>query len=290
MGGTARIAVVGGTEAMLDRAVALADRCEARWSRFLPTSDISRLNSARGATVDVDPLTVTLFDAMRDAVAVTDGDFSPTLLPWLIAAGYGASVTAPDLVTDLPHDSVAGGDIRAVVIDGLNVRLPPHMTVDAGGIGKGLAADLVVAALLNDGAAGALAEIGGDVVVAGDAPDGVAWRLAVEDPFQPDAIRGLVRVASGALVTSSQRKRRFTTERGERHHLIDPRTGDSVVTDVQTVSVIAHSGARAEALAKSGFLRPTGAFLDWMPRVGAAALIIDGEGVAHASANWADYT
>ena len=290
MGGTAHIVVVGGTEAMLDRAVALADRCEARWSRFLPTSDVSRLNVARGATVDVDPLTVTLIEAMTEAVTITDGDFAPTLLPWLIAAGYGASVTAPDLVTELPQDSVAGGDIRAVVINGLSVRLPPHVTVDAGGIGKGLAADLVVAALIDDGAAGALAEISGDVVVAGDAPDGVAWRLAVEDPFRPDAIRGLVRMASGALVTSSQRKRRFTTERGERHHLIDPRTGDSVVTDVQTVSVIAGSGARAEALAKSGFLRPVRAFLDWMPHVGAAALIIDGDGVAHASANWADYT
>ena len=90
-------------------------------------------------------------------------------------------------------------------------------------------------------------------------------------------------------MTSSQRKRRFDTAAGVRHHLIDPRTGASALTDIQTVTVIAATGVRAEAISKSGFLRPVEEFLAWLPQVGAAALLVDSAGRQHVSANWGRY-
>jgi thiamine biosynthesis lipoprotein len=60
MGGTGAIVLVGGTDELLDECFALADRCEALWSRFLPDSDISRLNWANGRPIPVDPLTTRL--------------------------------------------------------------------------------------------------------------------------------------------------------------------------------------------------------------------------------------
>jgi thiamine biosynthesis lipoprotein len=53
--------------------------------------------------------------------------------------------------------------------------------------------------------------------------------------------------------------------------------------------VIASTGARAETLTKPGFLRDTIAYLEWLPTVGAAGLVIDDEGVAVASGNWETY-
>lgn len=289
MGGHARVTVVDGTEDQLDAAIALADRCEARWSRFLPESDLSRLARAGGAAVSVDPLTAMLITVMREGAELTDGDFDPTLLPSVVAAGYGASVVAPDLVTVLAGDARSGGDLDAVRIDGSTVRLPRGMTLDAGGIGKGFAADLVVAGLLASGAAGALVEISGDLVAGGTAPDGIAWRLDIEDPFETVTPLARVRFVAGALVTSSQRKRRFETDRGPRHHLIDPRTRDSAVTDVQTVSVIAATGARAEAIAKSGFVRAPDEFLSVVDTWNAAALLVLADGTVRMSSGWEAY-
>mgnify|MGYP003486070655 FL=1 len=74
MGGHATITLVGGGEDLVARCFALADHLEARWSRFLPTSDISRLNWAEGASVEVDPVTVQLISAMREAAELSDGD------------------------------------------------------------------------------------------------------------------------------------------------------------------------------------------------------------------------
>ncbi|KGJ72323.1 hypothetical protein GY21_16200 [Cryobacterium roopkundense] len=298
MGGRASVMLVGGGPAALARVFALADRCEQLWSRFLPDSDVTRLNWAEGRAIEVDPLTVRLIIAMTEAAALTSGDYDPTLLPDLVAAGYAASVLTPDRITTLPASARAPGNLRGIVIDGSTIRMPLGTTIDPGGIGKGLAADIVCEDALAGGAWGALAEIGGDIVVAGQAPDDVAWRLGIENPlrFAENAIdtaperSAIVRLASGALVTSSQRKRRWSTAQGDRHHLISPRTHLSALTRIQTVSVIAATGARAESLTKPGFLRDTTEYLAWLPTVGAAGLVIDDTGTLTSSANWKNYS
>ena len=53
MGTTAHVVVVaddgGDADALVETAAARLDELEARWSRFLPTSEVSRLNAAGGA-------------------------------------------------------------------------------------------------------------------------------------------------------------------------------------------------------------------------------------------------
>jgi len=289
MGGSGSIMVVGGSESLVTELVELAFECERRWSRFLPYSDLSRINWAEGRPVEVSPLTVSLIEAMVEGSELTGGQFDPTLLPDLLALGYRESVVNSRRVTSLPASAQSPGDLLGVHIEGTTVTAPKGTTLDAGGIGKGFAADLVCERGMAAGAWGVMAEIGGDIVVAGRAPEGVAWSLAIEDSFDTDARRDYVRIAAGAIVTSSQRIRRFDTPGGPRHHLIDPSTHDSASTKVQTVTVIASTGARAETLTKPGFLRDTIAYLQWLPTVGAAGLVINDDGVALASGNWETY-
>jgi thiamine biosynthesis lipoprotein len=230
-----------------------------------------------------------LLEKMIDGHRLTGGEFDPTLLPDLLAAGYVASAVHPDRRTTVPATAVSPGNVAAVRTVGTTVIMPVGTTLDAGGIGKGLAADLVCDYVLSEGGWGVMAEIGGDIVVAGEAPDGVAWRLGVEDPHSPDEHRSIIRLPAGALVTSSQRKKRFETPDGMAHHLIDPRTRASATTTVQTVSVIATTGAKAETLTKPGFMRPPHDYLAWLPTVGAAGLVIDESGEALFSENWENY-
>ncbi|MDX2026311.1 FAD:protein FMN transferase [Microcella sp.] len=296
MGGTARLWVVvpadadtsGGSFAALveDRGAHL----ERRWSRFIAESDLTSLTEASGHSVEVDDDTVTLLQAMRDGWRETDHDFDPTLLPAVVAEGYGRSVIDASRSTQLPESARSRGDLDAMRIAGTTVTLPRGTALDAGGIGKGLAADLIAADLIAAGAAGCLVEVGGDIRVRGNAPDGVAWRIAVDDPFVPGTERQQVRLRDGGIATSSQRKRRWTTNSGdERHHLIDPLTQRSVISSIQTVTVIASTAARAEVLTKPGFLRPPRDYLDWIPTRGAAALLIDADGAEYTTTNWSDY-
>lgn len=296
MGGTARAWAVIDTETALpsDLMVALVESrgrdLEQRWSRFIADSDLTRLTESGGRPVTVDEDTVTLLEAMRAGWHETDRDFDPTLLPAVIAEGYGRSMIDPARSTRLPELARSRGDLDAMRIEGTTVTLPRGTALDAGGIGKGLAADLIAADLMAAGVAGCLVEFGGDLRVCGTAPDGVAWRVAVDDPFVPGTERQQIRLPDGGIATSSQRKRRWMSDSGdERHHLIDPATERSAISSIQTVTVIAATAARAEVLTKPGFLRNTDDFLEWIPTRGAAALLIDANGAEYTSTNWSDY-
>ncbi len=291
MGNRCVLTVVGAGLSVAEAGLALVQRLDALWSRFRHDSDITVLNLAEGEPRHVDPLTCLLIGEMIDAHRRTRGDFDPTLLPALVNQGYVSSRVDTSLTTLLPTTAEPRGDLDSIRIDDNDVVIVPRgTTLDPGGIGKGLAADLAVAQMLEHGGTGALAQIGGEVVVLGTPPDGEAWLIGVEDPFHPDEHCDVVRLLHGAVATSSTRKLRWKTIEGEQvHHLMDPRSGRSVRTDVQTVTVIAGSGAHAEALTKPGFLRPLGEYLAWLPTKAAAALVVTVDGVMHTTANWSDF-
>lgn len=289
MGGHGTITLVGGSEQLLTQCWALAHTCEELWSRFLPDSDISRINWAEGAPVTIAPLTRQLIAAMIAGHALSEGSYDPTLLPDLLQAGYSHSATDVTRATTLPASAQAPGQLEAITFTDSEVIVPRGTTLDPGGIGKGVAADLISQWALEQGAFGVMVELGGDIVVQGQAPDGVAWRLGVEDPFNPEAHLDIVRIQQGAIVTSSQLKRRFGTPEAPTHHLINPGTHTSAISPAQTVTVIAASGARGEALTKAGFHRSPQMYLEWLPTVGAAGFIVMADGTHLSSTNWSSF-
>lgn len=290
MGGHGTISLVGGGEALLDECWALAETCEQLWSRFIADSDISRINWSEGKPVKIAPLTRQLIATMIASNTLSLGTYDPTLLPQVLAAGYVGSAVSPEKRTTLPASAHAPGNLAGIEFTDDHVIVPSGTTLDPGGIGKGFAADLVAEFALGQGAYGVMAEFGGDIVVQGDAPDGIAWRLGVENPFTEEGHVSIVRLLRGAVATSSQLKRRFGPEENSTHHLINPLTSSSAVSAAQTVTVIASSGARAEALTKRGFVETPETYLNWLPTVGAAGLIILADGAQQQSPNWSTYS
>jgi thiamine biosynthesis lipoprotein len=133
------------------------------------------------------------------------------------------------------------------------VRLPAGVGIDPGGIGKGLAADIVVGELLGAGAAGALVSLGGDVRVAGEPPDGDRWTLVVEHPVTGADLLA-VGLVDGAVATSSTLRRRWAVEGGTRHHVVEPTSGRSATGPLVAATAVAGEGWWAEALATAALL------------------------------------
>ncbi len=288
MGTVANISVVGGTDEMAAELERTARLLESLWSRFIEDSDISRLNNAEGEPTPVNPQTVKLVTEMLAAKTLTDGDYDPTILPKLMAEGYAASRVNPTNVTTLPASARWPVDTSTTTIVGNVCTLPVGMTLDPGGIGKGLAADVLAALAMERGAIGVLVEMGGDVRITGTPPDGDQWRIGIEDPFVEGRTIARVNLVDGAVATSSTLKRTWEKDGRAANHIIDVRTGSSMDSTVVTVSVIATSAAIAEVLAKSGFTRSD--FLRWIPTLGAAALVTYKDGTTAQSSNWQDYS
>ena len=247
MGVTCVATVVGtNSHAIAVRCLDLVEEFESLWSRFIPTSDISRLNNANGQPTLVDERTLTLIHHMIAAHQATHGAYNPTLLPLQIAAGDAQSLIN-DRITELLTDSIVFSHLSGIHVfhDG-KVSLPRGMTLDAGGIGKGLAADLILQFALEQGAQAACINLGGDMAI--NTGDSIGWDVEIVSPLDPDAILDTVRIAVGGVATSSLFARQRNSA-GITSHLFS----DSSAHDTQhTVgaTVIANSAAWSEAWTK----------------------------------------
>lgn len=264
----------------------LAD-LEAMWSRFLPDSDISRLNMAGGSPVWVSSETRHLLDHMRAGVVMTNGDFNPTLLPLQMAADDAASLVDGGR-TVIPSDAVPFSHLDQVkLFDDGRVSLPRGMTLDAGGIGKGLAADLIADELMAAGAHSVCVNVGGDLRVTGPTPDGNGWAVDILEPLDSSTQVARVNIASGAIATSSSRARWREGKGPERHHFSDLHA--SSVEAVRGVSVIASTAAWAEVWTKSAFIRPVDEYLEAVGNIGLAACVVTLDGAQRVTENWKAY-
>jgi thiamine biosynthesis lipoprotein len=286
MGTRAHVLIEGPPE-LLPLACHEIDRLERLWSRFIADSDVSRLNRAAGAPVEVEPVTIELITRAAEGWRITEGLFDPTFLNELVAAGYDrdfddirtdgggqAPTAAPlrPLGPDLPVSVDAGSSTASVAAE---------VGFDSGGIGKGLGADLVAASLRREGASAAMVNLGGDLRAAGAPADG-PWKVGLDNPFNPagpSAVQLVLR--DGALATSTSLVRRWRQHGEERHHLIDPRTGRPCESDVASVSVVADEGWRAEALSKAALLVGVERALPLLAANAATGLVVDWQGRIH---------
>jgi thiamine biosynthesis lipoprotein len=294
MGCAAQVELVGDDESNLVTGLSLARNLlvelERAWSRFLPDSDISRLNAAQGAMVTVSAATIELLRAMVHGAAATDGCFDPTLLAPLVSLGYDASWSDPRSVTSLPAGVSWRGGVDGIAIDEVAcvAQLPAGTVLDAGGIGKGLAADMVVAALLRAGLAGAMVAIGGDLRVAGIGPHEGGWAIGVADAFDraisaTDQMR--LSLANAGVATSGTVRRAWNDHNGDPvHHLLDPETGRPLQGTAQA-SVVAGTAAWAEVYTKLLMVRGVGG-LATIEALGLGGRVVLADGTAHCNDAW----
>ncbi len=272
---------------LLDDAAARLDELEARWSRFLPDSEISRCNAAGGWAEPVHPDTLRLVAELRRGWLTSGRVFDPTVLPVLEALGYDRTFDEVDPIgRPVDPKPAAASGLDGVVLDHRRgtVRLPAGCRIDPGGVGKGLAADLVVSMLMGHvGVDGALVDLGGDIAVAGRPPDdGSGWPIRLVEPaVHPDGVGVSVDLTiERACATTTNRRRRWADGR---HHLIDPGTGRPVATGApwcpSVVTVLAPTAVGAEVASKAIFVTAgRGAGRDTLDRLaiglGVRALVV----------------
>jgi thiamine biosynthesis lipoprotein len=273
----------GATPAMVHDVLDELEHLERCWSRFIATSDISRINSLSGGGLAVDDSTIVLLTNMIEGHRLTAGRFDPTVLPALVAQGYAASRVDPSRTTILPAAHGPAASIADLELDtraGM-VRVPHGMALDPGGIGKGLAADLAVARLLAAGAEGALVSIGGDMAMAGLGVVDEGWLVEVEQADPADGILCSLAVSGGGVATSSTRSRRWVADGTEHHHLIDPATSLPSTTDLAAVTVIARCGWLAEVHATAAISCGSAGVAGYLTTHGLSGLALGPHGVVH---------
>jgi thiamine biosynthesis lipoprotein len=240
----------------LNEAEAFFREIEAELSRFRPDSGLSRLNAAAGDGPQAVSGTLrTVLGLALAAARGSGGIFDPTVLNPLRSAGYDLSFETLAAGIGAAAGGCPGNSAGAslgwqqVMLDTAHstVELPAGVGIDLGGIAKGWTVDR--AAEMLGAWSAALVDAGGDIR-ASAAPGGEPWPIAIEDPFDNTRDLGVIRLAEGAVATSSVGRRRWQRDGQTMHHLIDPRTGAPSRSDLHTVAVVAPTAMEAELAAK----------------------------------------
>ncbi|HEY1538761.1 MAG TPA: FAD:protein FMN transferase, partial [Solirubrobacteraceae bacterium] len=204
----------------------------------------------------------TLAHAVLTAGERSGGLVDATLVGELELAGYRTSRAGqPGLwPAELAFDDAARHPARprpdrpwsriGVDDEGRTITRPPGLRIDSGGLGKGLAADLVANTLSAHPAFAV--DCAGDVRIGGTA--GVVRRVLVADPAGPEPLHEL-EIVDGAVATSGITRRSWRSASGTAaHHLLDPSTGLPAWTGVIQATALAPTALEAEILAKAALL------------------------------------
>ena len=269
---------------ILRQAPAWVEAIEARLSRFRQESELSQLNARSGRWVPVSDLLLEVITKAKQAARMTEGLYNPLVLPALITAGYDRSFEeiGDRTHTGESHYSAASSPISVSDWQDINidsrqqaVRLPAGAQIDLGGIAKGWTAERLAERLGVYGAC--LVDAGGDIVARGRPQGQDGWQVAVAEPGDTASNALFVTIRDAAVATSGVDYRRWQQGNRSQHHLIDPRTGQPAVTDIQTATVIHPRAAMAEAYTKALILLGSQGGLAWLNRQwkGAGMIIRD---------------
>ena len=206
---------------------------------------------------------------MKSAWESSGGLFDPTVLASMTSLGYDADFDAV-----LARSALAGPRRRRPcrrhrAWPASNSTkphgpccLPRRVGVDPGAIGKGLAADIIVAELhVRRGEAAFSSTSAATCPSRGSTEDGSPWsdrrrgrtaRSRRSGPADPALLEFPADTQRAGIATSTTLKRRWA--QGRRHHVIDPRTGTMSSSDLVQVTVVADHAWEAEVTATTALL------------------------------------
>ncbi len=263
-------------ERAANAAIAEVKRIEAKYSRYLEDSVVSRINAqAGGAAVKADDETLALLSFADACYRQSDGLFDATSgvlrRAWNFKEPRVPSQAELDAILPL-----VGWD--KVEISNANVRLAhPGMQLDFGGFGKEYAVDRAARVMADLGVSSAMVNLAGDLAILGSQPGGAPWRVGIKHPRRDDKLLATLPVTSGAIATSGDYER-FIEVDGVRHcHVLDPRTGRSA-RGLQAVTVQATVCILAGSATTIAMLKGREAGLAWLDELGVAYLAVGEDG------------
>lgn len=260
-----------------------APAAEEACSRFAAGSELRRLCRRPGVAVPLSPLLLRALHLALEVARDSDGAFDPTVGADLEERGFATEYRSGHATPAgiRPSAAVSWRDVHLDLRRGTATLVRP-LLLDLGGLAKGLAVDLALAAL--DGCAGAAVEAGGDIALRGVNPDGGPWRIGIRHPRRPGALWTTLVLGEGAVCTSGDYERHAPDGGG--HHL-DPRArsdpgpggraapfttgpGDALAS----CTVVAPNATLADALGTAAMVLGPGPGLRWLRRQGVEALLL----------------
>jgi thiamine biosynthesis lipoprotein len=234
-----------------DAAFARAEELEQIMSDYRQDSELMRL--AREGVSAPFPVSKDLYDVLAKSIRISQlshGAFDVTVGPlvdlWREAGKAGRFPDSSELAK-----AKALVDYRNIELDASRQTVllkRAGMKMDLGAIGKGYAADQMLALLQSRGIREAMVVAGGEVALGAPPPGKAGWRVAIDTPDTGPGNPPCALLLHDIAISTSGNSKQFVVVNGKRFsHIIDPSTGLGLEGAAST-TVIARDSATADAL------------------------------------------
>jgi len=217
-----------------------------------------------------------VLEAGLEIQLLSGGAFDTRMKPLVALWGFDGGEPA------VPENSALAAEVAALARlgqpnDVAELESRPGL-LHFGAWAKGYGVDRALAVLKEYGQTAALVDAGGEV-----RGYGRDWRVGVQHPRLPGSLVAGLRPGSMAVATSGDYERFFEQDGRRYHHLLDPRDGRPA-DGCRSVTVLARTCARADALATAVFVMGPREGMDLVERLAdVECLIIDAAGERHES-------
>lgn len=235
-------------EQHIDRLLSSVDRS---MSTYKKDSEISRFNQLPvGQSLVISQEFADVLMISQEIWQLSGGAFDPTVGPLVDLWGFGPKATSDSVPSD--QDIAAAREntgFDGVVLSGLNLFKQKAVELDLSAVAKGYAVDRVSDFLEMNALPDYLVEVGGEIRVSGSNPEGMPWRVAIEQPQLLASVNKIVDVTNISVATSGDYRNYFERDGVRYSHTIDPRTGKPIRHNLALVTVLNTSCAQADAWA-----------------------------------------
>lgn len=260
-------------------------RFDGSLSPFNDTAVITRIN--RGEDIAGDTLFCNVFRRSMDISHETEGAFDITVAPLANAWGFGFKKGEfPDSATVDSLRQLVGYEKVELTADGHVRRQDDRMQLSCSAVAKGYAVDVIAQLLRRKGVKNFMVDIGGEVVVSGQNPQGSLWRIGINKPVDDSLslnqeLQTVLTLTDMGIATSGNYRNYYYHEGKKYAHTINPHTGYPALHNLLSATVIARDCMSADAYATAFMvmgLERAKAFVEARPDLDAYFIYADSTG------------
>lgn len=243
---------------ILNECFAVIDYYEKLFSRTREDSEVYHINHSNQTEVTISNELKDLLDRSLSFCQLTDGAFDISIAPLSSLWDFSSlehKTTAPskeEIQTALSLVNYADVTLKDNQLSFAKQR----MQLELGAIAKGYIADKVKEFLLSKGVESAIINLGGNILLVGEKPDGSAFNVGIQKPFEDrDAVVvAICELKDMSMVSSGIYERYFYDENGNfYHHILDSKTGYPCSTELLQVTIISKDSTTGDALSTACF-------------------------------------
>jgi thiamine biosynthesis lipoprotein len=181
----------------------------------------------------------------------TQGKFDITVYPLVNAWGFGN-----EKISALPDSAKISalmpciGSEKLSLVNGTLSKTSPCVKIDVNGIAQGYSVDVVSKFLAKKGIKNYLVEIGGELKAVGRKPNGEGMKIGIEAPpatnLEEPVISKIITLTDAAVTTSGNYRKYIETGKQRIAHLIDPKSGYPIKSEMVSVTVVAEDAITAD--------------------------------------------